>query len=71
MGYAGWTKEQLPMEVQLGAWYVFPVDAATVFNSDPDSLWFEMIRKTELKFTKNVPTAADPWTFKELFKPGL
>jgi putative transcriptional regulator len=61
MGYAGWTKEQLQMEVQLGAWYIFPADAATVFNSDPDSLWFEMIRKTELKFTKNEP-ALDRWT---------
>src|SRR5215470_17377910 len=62
MGYAGWTKEQLQMEVQLGAWYIFPGDAATVFNSDPDSLWFQMIRKTELKFTKSGPAGARQWT---------
>jgi putative AlgH/UPF0301 family transcriptional regulator len=62
MGYAGWTREQLQMEVQLGAWYIFPSDASTVFNSDPDSLWFQMIRKTELKFTKSEPANADPWT---------
>lgn len=61
MGNAGWTREQLQMEVQLGAWFIFPADAATVFNSDPDSLWFQMIRKTELKFTKSEPADANPW----------
>lgn len=49
LGYAGWTQDQLRREVELGAWYVFPADASTVFSSDPDSLWPQMIRKTELK----------------------
>jgi len=49
VGYAGWTNEQLRMEVELGSWFIFPGDAASVFNSDPDSLWPTMIRKTELK----------------------
>ena len=55
LGYAGWTEEQLRKEVELGAWYIFPADAGTVFNSDPDSLWPQMIGKTELKLA-----AADP-----------
>lgn len=50
LGYAGWNKEQLQKEMELGAWFVFPADAGTVFNSDPASLWPKMIRKTELKF---------------------
>lgn len=49
LGYAGWTNDQLRNEVALGAWFVFPADAATVFNSDPDSLWQQMIQKTEVK----------------------
>ena len=53
LGYAGWTKDQLRREVALGAWFVFPADASTVFNSDPNTLWPEMIRKTELKFARN------------------
>ena len=57
LGYAGWTQDQLRAEVQLGAWFVFPADAATVFNSDPDSLWLEMIKKTQLKFAKTEPFA--------------
>ena len=49
LGYAGWTNEQLRREIELGAWFIFPGNARTVFNSDPDSLWPQMIRKTELK----------------------
>jgi putative transcriptional regulator len=52
LGYAGWTQDQLRTEVQLGAWFVFPADTATVFNSDSDSLWLQMIQKTELQLAK-------------------
>jgi putative transcriptional regulator len=52
LGYAGWTQDQLRTEVQLGAWFVFPPDAATVFDSDPDSLWLQMIEKTEFEMAK-------------------
>jgi putative AlgH/UPF0301 family transcriptional regulator len=57
LGYAGWTQDQLRTEAQLGAWFVFPADAATVFNSDPDSLWLQMIQKTELQLAKTEPFA--------------
>jgi putative AlgH/UPF0301 family transcriptional regulator len=57
LGYAGWTQDQLRTEAQLGAWFVFPADAATVFNSDPDSLWLGMIQKTELQLAKTEPFA--------------
>lgn len=60
LGYAGWGAEQLRKEVELGAWFIFPADADTVFNSDPDSLWPRMIRKTELKFAGSRPTVLDP-----------
>lgn len=49
LGYAGWTQDQLQKEVELGAWFIFPAETSTVFNSHPDSLWQEMIRKTELQ----------------------
>ena len=57
LGYAGWTQDQLRAEAQLGAWFVFPADAATVFKSDPDSLWLQMIQKTELQLAKTEPFA--------------
>jgi len=62
LGYAGWTRDQLRKEVELGAWLIFPPDASTVFNTDPDSLWSQMIRKTEQKLAANEPTAASPRT---------
>ena len=62
LGYAGWTKDQLRMEVQLGAWFIFQADTRTVFDSDPDSLWWQMIRKTDLKLAESKPPGADERT---------
>ena len=61
LGYAGWTQDQLRMEVELGAWFIFPAEVSTVFNADPDSSWLEMIRKTELQLARSEPVNADPW----------
>jgi putative transcriptional regulator len=49
LGYAGWTNEQLRREVALGMWFIFQADASMVFDSDPDTLWQRMIKKTEQK----------------------
>ena len=62
LGYAGWTNDQLRKEVELGAWYIFPADARTVFNADPDSLWSQMIQKTELKLADSEPPDRDQGT---------
>lgn len=58
LGYAGWNNDQLRKEVKLGGWFIFPADVSTVFNSDPDSLWLKMIRKTELQLAENEPALA-------------
>jgi putative AlgH/UPF0301 family transcriptional regulator len=62
LGYAGWTNDQLRKEVELGAWFIFPPDPDAVFNSDPGSLWPQMIRKTDQKFAESEPASPDPWT---------
>ncbi|HTT23561.1 MAG TPA: YqgE/AlgH family protein [Candidatus Sulfotelmatobacter sp.] len=59
LGYAGWTTAQLRNEVRLGGWHIFLADNQTVFNANPDSLWHEMIRKTDLKMAE-VNTASSP-----------
>jgi putative transcriptional regulator len=64
LGYAGWTQAQLQAEVQMGAWFVFPADTAAVFNSDPGSLWLQMIHQTELQYAKIAP-------FIEIFPPAV
>ena len=55
LGYAGWSNDQLRAEVKTGSWFIFQGDAGTVFDSDPDALWREMIQKTELKMVKSDP----------------
>ena len=47
LGYAGWTRGQLEGEVELGGWYIFPGDAAAVFEANPEALWPRLILKTE------------------------
>jgi len=59
LGAAVWTPDQLRKELALGAWFIFPADAGTVFDSDPESLWPQMIKKTELQFAGNKPADAD------------
>jgi putative AlgH/UPF0301 family transcriptional regulator len=54
LGYAGWTGEQLRGEVAAGAWFIFHADTSTVFDSDPDSLWARLIKKTELTLASNI-----------------
>ena len=61
LGYAGWSNDQLQMEVKLGSWFIFQGDARTVFDADPDSLWRQMIQKTELKSAGGDPHALEPF----------
>jgi putative AlgH/UPF0301 family transcriptional regulator len=55
LGYAGWTQDQLRAETQAGAWFIFPADAATVFNPNPKSLWRQLIERTEWQSAKLEP----------------
>lgn len=71
LGYAGWSQEQLQQEVELGTWFIFPAEASTVFNANPDSLWLEMIRKTELQFARSEPPNAHLNLYSNSVLPGL
>jgi len=59
LGYAGWSTEQLRNEIRLGGWFIFQADNQTVFNENPDFLWRQMIKKTELEMAGS-PTTARP-----------
>jgi putative transcriptional regulator len=52
VGYAGWGAGQLEHEVELGAWHLMPADAASVFHSDPDSVWPRLIKRTEMQVAR-------------------
>lgn len=44
-GYAGWSAGQLEDEIAEGAWYVVAAEARDAFQSDPDRLWVEVLRR--------------------------
>jgi putative AlgH/UPF0301 family transcriptional regulator len=54
VGYAGWGAGQLEHEVELGAWHIMASDSATVFHSDPDSVWPRMIQRTETQIARRL-----------------
>jgi putative AlgH/UPF0301 family transcriptional regulator len=66
VGYAGWSNEQLKKEVEAGAWFIFPGDAGTIFNSSPESLWPKMIGKTELEMAGKNPTNRNAGPYQSL-----
>jgi putative transcriptional regulator len=53
VGYAGWGRGQLEHEVSLGAWHILPADSASVFHSDPDSVWPRLMRRTEVHIARS------------------
>jgi putative transcriptional regulator len=47
VGYAGWGPGQLDAEVDAGAWHIRNADTNTVFDTDPDTLWERLSRRTD------------------------
>jgi putative transcriptional regulator len=47
VGYAGWGPDQLNREAAIGSWHVLEGSGDVVFDSDPDTTWQRLIRRTE------------------------
>ena len=50
VGYAGWAPGQLEGELKRGDWHVLPSDPEMVFAAEPESVWDELIKQTEVLF---------------------
>lgn len=50
LGYSGWSAGQLDREIAAGAWHVVKGDAASVFDSNPSSVWERMIRRAQVRY---------------------
>jgi putative transcriptional regulator len=50
LGYTGWGPGQLEHEMELDVWRVLPADTASIFASDPSSVWQHLIERTEVRF---------------------
>jgi putative transcriptional regulator len=57
-GYAGWAPGQLEAEVELGAWHIFPATSAAVFDTQPEDLWPQLIRRTTLRLANTLNPGA-------------
>ena len=57
-GYAGWVRGQLHAEVARGNWHLKKADTHTLFRTDTENIWPEMIRSIEQE-------ASRKWVLKE------
>ncbi len=48
-GYAGWAPMQLNFEIMRGGWTVVPGDNDLIFNTPPDEIYDEAVRRAEGK----------------------
>ena len=56
-GYAGWSDGQLEQEIRDGGWYVVESEARDAFTSEPQTLWFTVLRRqrSNLAFAASLP----------------
>lgn len=57
-GYAGWAAGQLEAEVEVGAWHIFTATRAMIFDTQPEDLWPDLIRRTTLRLALTRPASA-------------
>lgn len=50
IGYAGWGKEQLDGELEVGGWLTLPATPKIIFAEETDDLWHNAIRKSGEQF---------------------
>ena len=56
-GYAGWSTDQLEVEIAEGAWIVVPAQESDLMSPSPDLLWSEVLRRQrgEIRFWATLP----------------
>ncbi len=57
MGYSGWSEGQLEDEIKAKAWYTYNLDSNMVIESDPKTMWKEVLIKKggKYKMISNYP----------------
>ena len=55
LGYAGWSPGQLDAEIARGDWIVAPADAASIFDTPPDAVWRDLMRRMAGHWVRAVP----------------
>ena len=55
LGYAGWAPDQLDAEIARGDWIVTPADAESVFDTPPDDVWPNLMRRNTGRWVRAGP----------------
>lgn len=56
LGYSGWARDQLENELDHQLWHVMPGELSSVFDTEPESLWPRLVRRTELQVAQAIKT---------------
>jgi putative transcriptional regulator len=59
-GYSGWGAGQLQGELEAGSWIICPASARLVFESDPASLWADVLRSLGPRYEILTRVPLDP-----------
>lgn len=60
LGYAGWAPGQLESEMHASAWSAMTIDPLTLFHSNPETLWQEMMRRLGGEWAVYAEMPSDP-----------
>ena len=55
LGYAGWSPGQLDAEIARGDWVVTPADAGSIFDTPPDRVWHDLMRRNSGRWVRAIP----------------
>jgi putative transcriptional regulator len=57
LGYSGWSEGQLEEEIKSKAWYTYNFDSEIIIESNPETMWKEVLRKKggKYKMISNYP----------------
>ena len=55
LGYAGWSPGQLDAELARGDWIVTPADAASIFDTPPIDVWYDLMRRNAGRWVRFGP----------------
>jgi len=59
-GYAGWSAGQLAEEMDMHSWIASPAQAAWLFDTEPDCMWSEALRRLGPRYEYMTTMPIDP-----------
>jgi len=58
VGYSGWAEGQLEAEIEVGGWYVLPLDTGAIFRMNPRTLYEDLLKRA---LVPRIEARTDGW----------